>query len=105
MTVWIVVDSQDRPIGGSPDKEVARGIRAKAREASPTSGFALRSVNIEGIQLNKKAPASNAIPNEIVVANENNETYLYVVLNGNNELSKIKWSDKSGLIKNEITAT
>jgi YVTN family beta-propeller protein len=51
--------------------------------------------NIEGIQLNKKAPAANAIPNEITVTKENNETYLYVVLNGNNELSKIKWSDKS----------
>ncbi len=51
--------------------------------------------NIEGIQLNKKGKASNAIPNEIVVAKENKETYLYVVLNGNNEVSKIKWSNKS----------
>lgn len=51
--------------------------------------------SIEGIPLNKKAPAANAIPNEIVVAEENNDTYLYVVLNGNNEVSKIKWSDKS----------
>lgn len=51
--------------------------------------------NIAGIQLNKKAPAANAIPNEIVVAKENNDTYLYVVLNGNNELLKIKWSNKS----------
>lgn len=51
--------------------------------------------NIEGIPMIKKAPAANAIPNELFVDKENNETYLYAVLNGNNELVKIKWSNKS----------
>jgi YVTN family beta-propeller protein len=50
---------------------------------------------IDGMQIIKKSPASNAIPNELIVTTEHNELYLYVVLNGNNELKKIKWSDKS----------
>lgn len=53
--------------------------------------------NIKGIPLTKKAPAANAIPNEIVISKENNEMYVYVVLNGNNELLKIKWADKSAV--------
>ncbi|MFT3846691.1 MAG: alkaline phosphatase family protein [Lacibacter sp.] len=57
--------------------------------------FNRQVTSFEGIQLLKKSPASNAIPNEIVVSKEKNETYLYLVLNGNNELLKIKWSDKS----------
>ncbi len=43
----------------------------------------------------KKAPAKNALPNDIAVVNEMGETYLYVVLNGNNELVKLRWSDRS----------
>ncbi len=49
MKVWLVVDSSERPIGGSPDLEVARGIRAKARSKC-VGGFQLRAVEIEGIR-------------------------------------------------------
>lgn len=59
------------------------------------AAFNGKLTDLDGIRLNKKAPAANAIPNDIVVSTENNETYLYVVLNGNNELTKIKWADKS----------
>lgn len=41
------------------------------------------------------APAANAIPNEIETAIEKGERFVYVVLNGNNELLKIRWSDRS----------
>ncbi len=51
--------------------------------------------NVESISLNKKAPANNALPNDILIMQEKNDWYLYVVLNGNNELIKIKWSDKT----------
>ena len=51
--------------------------------------------NIASIAIDKKAPATNAIPNDIAIVQENADWFLYVVLNGNNELLKIKWSDQS----------
>jgi YVTN family beta-propeller protein len=51
--------------------------------------------NVDKIKFTKKTPASNAIPNDIYIANEDNTVYAYIVLNGNNQLVKIKWSDKS----------
>lgn len=50
--------------------------------------------NISGIHFNKQAPASNPLPNGIAIVPENNELFLYVVLNGNNRLVKIRLSDK-----------
>ncbi len=50
--------------------------------------------NIATIPIETIAPAANALPNEIEVATEKDGLYLYVVLNGNNELLKIRWSDK-----------
>ncbi|HWB61930.1 MAG TPA: bifunctional YncE family protein/alkaline phosphatase family protein, partial [Chitinophagales bacterium] len=41
-----------------------------------------------------QAPAPLALPNDIAITNEGGETYLYVVLNGNNQLVKIRYSDK-----------
>ncbi len=40
-------------------------------------------------------PADNAIPNDISVSYESGEYFLYVVLNGNNELLKLRWKDRS----------
>ncbi|MBC7886891.1 MAG: beta-propeller fold lactonase family protein [Ferruginibacter sp.] len=51
--------------------------------------------NFSDIPIEKKASARNAIPNEIEVSSENGELFLYVVLNGNNELLKIRWNDRS----------
>ena len=39
-------------------------------------------------------PAPNALPNDIAVQNENGETFLYVVLHGNNQLMKYRLKDK-----------
>ncbi len=51
--------------------------------------------NITEIKVEKRAPANNALPNDLAVQNENGEWFIYTVLNGNNELLKIKWTDKS----------
>lgn len=40
-------------------------------------------------------PSPMALPNDIAVSNEGGENYLYVVLNGNSQLSKIRMRDKS----------
>ncbi|MEO7294394.1 MAG: bifunctional YncE family protein/alkaline phosphatase family protein [Ginsengibacter sp.] len=40
------------------------------------------------------APSPAALPNDIAINNEDSVNYLYVVLNGNNELTKIRMHDK-----------
>ena len=51
--------------------------------------------NFSDIPIEKINPASNALPNEIEISREQGVLFLYVVLNGNNELLKIRWSDRS----------
>ena len=51
--------------------------------------------NITDIPFETKAPAKNALPNEIAIAKEQNNYFIYVVLNGNSELVKINWSTKN----------
>lgn len=47
------------------------------------------------VPFTKKSPAKNALPNDIAIVKEQGETFLYIVLNGNNELVKLRWSDRS----------
>ncbi|MBI2272610.1 MAG: bifunctional YncE family protein/alkaline phosphatase family protein [Bacteroidetes bacterium] len=47
------------------------------------------------VPFRKKSPAKNALPNDIAVVKEQGEPFLYIVLNGNNELVKLRWSDRS----------
>lgn len=47
------------------------------------------SISFDGV-----APAPLALPNDIAIREEDGENYLYVVLNGNNQLTKIRLSDK-----------
>ena len=49
---------------------------------------------IEYLPFAPKAPAPGALPNEIEVAFEGGDCFLYVVLNGNNQLAKIHFSDR-----------
>jgi DNA-binding beta-propeller fold protein YncE len=49
---------------------------------------------VEGIFIDRVAPAALAIPNQIVANREDGELYLYAVLNGNNQLLKIRFEDK-----------
>lgn len=51
--------------------------------------------NFSDISFEKNFPAGNALPNEIEISREKDELFLYVVLNGNNELLKIRWSSKA----------
>ena len=51
--------------------------------------------NILSVSIQKTAPADNAIPNQIIISIEKGEPFFYAVLNGNNELLKFRWSDKS----------
>ena len=46
------------------------------------------------ISFDAVAPATMALPNDIAVNNEEGEIYLYIVLNGNNQCTKIRLRDK-----------
>jgi YVTN family beta-propeller protein len=54
------------------------------------NGERLRIVN--GIEFKAVSPSPMALPNEVVVNTENGANYLYVVLNGNNQVVKIDLS-------------
>ncbi len=43
---------------------------------------------------NAEPPAPMALPNDIAITNEKGEYYLYIVLNGNSQLCKVRLSDK-----------
>ena len=49
---------------------------------------------VTGIKIEREEPAAKAIPNQIIANRENGLMYLYAVLNGNNQLVKIKVKDK-----------
>ena len=55
---------------------------------------------IESIPILKKAPASNALPNQVVVSKEGKDYFIYTVLNGNNEIVKFNFSTKKLVWKN-----
>jgi len=50
--------------------------------------------DISAILLDKKAPAKLALPNQVVPNLEEGKLYLYVVLNGNNQLIKINFEER-----------
>lgn len=52
---------------------------------------------VETLLFNKIAPAPSALPNEVEVELTGDECYLYVVLNGNNQVSKVRFSDRKVL--------
>jgi len=51
--------------------------------------------NISSINFSKLAPANNPLPNGIAITKEAGETFIYVVLNGNNRLVKISFTTKA----------
>ncbi len=51
--------------------------------------------HFSSVTFEKRAPSKNALPNDIAVSKEPDGTFLYLVLNGNNELAKLRWSDRS----------
>lgn len=77
---WVVWSAADRDEGN-----------AALMIAEWDNGF----TNVSAIPIQTKAPADNALPNEIETTVEKGTRFVYVVLNGNNELLKIKWNDRS----------
>jgi DNA-binding beta-propeller fold protein YncE len=51
--------------------------------------------NVSSMTIEAVAPAATALPNEIAVQVEGGEVFLYVVLNGNNQVMKMRFSDRS----------
>ncbi|MEO6547223.1 MAG: alkaline phosphatase family protein [Ferruginibacter sp.] len=51
--------------------------------------------HIADINFPKISPAANSLPNEVELLKESGKWFLYVVLNGNNELVKINWNSRS----------
>ena len=49
---------------------------------------------VTSIKVDAESPANNSLPNDIAVNYEQNIPYLYVALNGNNRLAKIRFTDK-----------
>jgi YVTN family beta-propeller protein len=49
---------------------------------------------VEGKPLTSQNKLQSPIPNEVYLEKALNETYIYVVLNGTDELVKLRWSDK-----------
>ena len=77
---WIVWGASDKGAG---------------KDAVMIAQWADRFINIAIIPIEKIAPATNALPNDITISNEGENIFLYVVLNGNNQMVKIKWADMS----------
>ncbi|MEO6733048.1 MAG: alkaline phosphatase family protein [Ferruginibacter sp.] len=77
---WIVWSAAERD-----------GANAGLMIAEWNSGFQ----NISHIPMAKISPADNAIPNEVAIVTEDGAIFIYLVLNGNNELLKIRWSDRN----------
>ncbi|GGB18368.1 phosphoesterase [Puia dinghuensis] len=50
--------------------------------------------NVTSIRVDAVAPAATALPNDVAVQVEAGIPYLYVVLNGNNQLLKIRFTDR-----------
>jgi len=77
---WVIWSAADK-----------NGNGAAVMIAEWNNGF----TNISEIPVSKKTPARNAIPNEVVSVVENGERYIYLVLNGNDELLKLNWNKHS----------
>lgn len=51
--------------------------------------------NVTHLTVEAVRPAATALPNDIAVQVEDGIPYLYVLLNGNNQLMKVRWPDRS----------
>ena len=51
-------------------------------------------VDVSSVNIKKTSPADLALPNQVIANTEDGTLYLYVVLNGNDQLMKLRFSDK-----------
>ena len=67
---------------------IAKGKKSKSLVLrAGWDGEKIRIINT--VEFKPESPAPLALPNEIAINNENGKDYLYVVLNGNNQLVKV----------------
>jgi len=71
----------------------AGNTRRSALMVAEWDGTAVR--NVTHLAVNAEWPAVTALPNDIAVQMEGGEPFLYVVLNGNNRLMKVRFADRS----------
>jgi YVTN family beta-propeller protein len=72
----------------------AANPRTKVSSIMEASWNGKKAEMINSIPFVAVAPAPMSLPNDIALNNEGGETYLYVVLNGNSQLVKLRLSDK-----------
>ncbi|HEY4208914.1 MAG TPA: bifunctional YncE family protein/alkaline phosphatase family protein, partial [Puia sp.] len=70
----------------------AGSARQSALMIAEWDGAAIRDVS--SLPIKAVAPAGTALPNDIAVRMESGIPYLYVVMNGNNQLEKIRFTDR-----------
>lgn len=74
---------------------VAWGAVAGSRSALLIAEWNGKKItDVSGIEFEKVAPADLALPNQVIANNEEGILYLYVVLNGNNQLVKIQFDER-----------
>ena len=74
------------------------GAAGKGRSAVMVAGWNESGISkVTEIPVKAVAPATLALPNAIAVQMEGGMPYLYVVLNGNNQLLKIRFADRQVL--------
>ena len=70
--------------------------RGKGKSGVVIATFANGKVStVEVLPFTAVAPATLSLPNDIATSVEAGETFLYVVLNGNNQLVKVRFADRS----------
>ncbi|MBK8877274.1 MAG: phosphoesterase [Haliscomenobacter sp.] len=84
-------ESQTYLVWGASQRETGSSGIMVARWASDSLGLA------EFIAIPAAAPAPISLPNEVEVAFEDGECHLYIALNGNNQLLKMRFRDRKTL--------
>ncbi len=70
--------------------------RDKGKSAVVIATFANGKISaVELLPFTAVAPATLSLPNDVAVRVEAGQTFLYVVLNGNNQLVKVRFADRS----------
>ena len=72
----------------------AAGVVPNSSHVMIASWAAGKIQAVSSIKIAAESPAVNSLPNDIVINFEDNIPYLYVALNGNNQLAKVRFTDK-----------
>ncbi|MFD2571278.1 bifunctional YncE family protein/alkaline phosphatase family protein [Spirosoma soli] len=84
-----VYQNQTYIVWGASEREKGKSGVMVAKWAEGKVG------QVDMIPFGPVAPSPLALPNDVAVSFEGDECYLYVVLNGNNQLAKVRFKDRS----------